>query len=200
MNTKQKTILDLIFELSSHDYVTSHLHIKIFFDKLLAVGLGEAVEYYCYLTAKHQNDYIKNEQFAAALCDGVFSQMYKKEGQRALKALGDDPEFLRSVYTYSSAAADGELLEYLLNAVYTQKFDRAQDIMRALMKNKRIDGFGQAMKALADSVITEAFRRAAKEGKKASLPRSVSAFLLESAQRIKSTERAVVEQRIKEIM
>lgn len=200
MNTKQKAILDLVFELSSHDYITSPLNVKIFFDKILAVGLGEAVEYYCYLTAKHQNDYSKHEQFAITLCDGAFIQMFKKEGQRALKALGDDPEFLRSVYTYSGAAADGELLEYLLNAVYSQKFERAQDIMKALMKNKRIDGFGQAMKALADGIITEAFRRAGKEGKKASLPRNVSAFLLENAQKIKSTERAVVEQRIKEIM
>lgn len=196
MNPKQLKYLSLFEQMSQSDPL-SDTAIKKFMPAFLNLDYALAAEAWDYLCTTREDKLAADPKAALALGGNVFDMFYKKAAQKAVKTLADLPAVRRAVYQYSPTASENTAFNVMIDLLNSNKTDAAEEIFKCLVKNENIK-YGAFMKALLERLFIEILKK--NPSKKIEMSRKLSTLLLAYVAKIKTDERAMLEQRIRETM
>ena len=196
MTPKQLKFLSVFEELSKSDPLdgaTLEKHIT----SLINLDFALAIDVWDYLATTREDKLIKNEAAAITLGSDVLELFYKKAAPKTVKALSDVASVRRAVYQYSPDAGKNTAFAVLVDLLAANKVDAADDIFKCLVKNERIQ-YGPVMKTVLERLFIELLKK--NPSKRLEMPRKLSSCLIVYVSKIKTDERAMLEQRIRETM
>ncbi|MCL2862154.1 MAG: hypothetical protein FWE22_07065 [Firmicutes bacterium] len=160
----------------------------------LSLDFSQAVDVWVYLITTREKDLEKNARIALMLGDDMFNLFFENNSQKCLKALSDEVMLKKAVYQYCANSLSGENFKVLVNLIVGNKLELADEILKCVIKNEKIK-FGEVMKKLLETVFIELLK---KNPQKIVLNKKQTELLLGYVKKIKTDERAMLEQRIKE--
>jgi hypothetical protein len=177
-----------LFELARSDRAEPAAAAEIF-GRLIAYDFGAAAEVWEYLLlSSARPDTYK------ALGENVFSVFCAANASRANKLIVENDAVRAVLYSASPTAADGHAGAAALYFLSANKIAESEEILRALIKNPDA---GALCKHLTEKLFAAL---AEKNGGKPAMPKKLAELLLAATAKIKTPERAIIEQRIKEIL
>ncbi len=186
MNANRIKFFSLFAELSRAP--ADAVYIGKYMKALLALDYAAAAEVWEYLTSVYPDNPLYG--------DMVFRLFYAKSPKAAVKFVKETPSVRRSVFGLSDKAGEGELLGIVAEALLAGKTDDADELIRCVAKNASVP-FGPYMKTLVEKLFVEILKK--NNNTRIAVPKKVSALLLSHIAKIKTDERALLEQRLKEI-
>lgn len=196
MNAKQLKFLSVFEEMSRAGF-TDEATVKKHFPAVLRLDFALALDLWDYICSAYENDLAASKDVAALLGGTVADMFYKQAAQKTVKALADLPSVRRAVYQYSPRAGEGVAFGILVDLLSANKTDAADDLLKCLLKNGDVP-YGPTMKKLLERVFIELMKK--NPAKKMEMPRKLATLLLSYVSKIKTDEKAMLEQRIRETM
>ena len=155
-----------------------------------------AVEVWDYLATTREDQIANEKRLATIFGDMMFGIFYAKASTKCIKAVCDVPSVRRAVYQYSPEAGKNDNFTVLVDLLAGGKIDAADEILKCLIKNERIS-FGETMKRVLEQLFVELLK---KNPAKIEMSKKLSTLMLTYIKKIRTDERAMLEQRIREIM
>ena len=183
----------------------SFIKIDVEFDKitcakavrnLLDLDYAAAVDVWEYMANTREDKFEKNEALADAIGFDFYNQFYARASSKCVKAVNDLPVVRRAVYQYCRQACSENSLTALADLLIGGKLTAAEEILKCLLKNGKIH-YGKTVKNLVERIFADLLK---KNPAKIIMNKNLAEFLLSYIRKIKTDERALLEQRIKEIM
>jgi len=192
MNVKSYKFYKGIFELAAKDYINDPAAVKAFFKSTLDFDYDVAAELWDYLITDALSCKIPRGAAASALGDGVLELFLKRNAVKTHKLLIENESVTNVLYTMPDilgGSARGALIYFLTGA----KLEDADIALKAMQKGAN---YGAAMKDLIENLFAEIKKKTGSV--KVTMPKKTAEFLLLNIAKIKTNERALLEQRIKE--
>ena len=196
MNPKQLKYLTLFEQMGKNEPVSEE-SVKKYFPAFINLDYALAVDVWDYLSTTREAEISAKPEQAKLLGDSALDLFYKKVAQKAVKAIADLPAVRRAVYQYSPAAGSGTAFGILVDLLSANKTDQAEEIFKCLIKNERIQ-YGPVLKSVLERLFIEILKK--NPSKKLEMSRKLATLLLSYVSKIKTDERAMLEQRIRERM
>ena len=196
MNAKQLKFLSTFEQMCAADPLTETAA-KKFFPAFLNIESAMDADVWDYLAKTYENNIAAIRDLGAFFGDNVLDLFYKKAASRVVKIFADAPAVRRVVYQYAPLAADGTAFGILVDLLAGNKTDAADEILKCLVKNERI-AYGAFLKAVLERLFIEILKK--NPAKKIEMPRKTATLLLTYIAKIKTDERAMLEQRIRETL
>lgn len=196
MNPKQLKFLTLFEEMVGADYATD-AGLKKHFTAFANLDFAMAVDVWDYLCTTQEPKLAKDEAFGKLMGGKAFDLLYAKNGAKTIKAVYDVPAVRRAVYQYAPVAEGSAPFTVLVDTLVANKTTQGEDIFKCLVKNERTP-YGPFMKKLLERVFIEILKKST--SKKLEMPRKLATLLLSYVSKIRTDERAMLEQRIRETM
>lgn len=155
---------------------------------MLAADFARTAEMWEYFAAADDTDPVFG--------DGMFRLFFAKSPKATVKLLTDVPAIRKIVYGLSPAVTEGDLLQIVADLLLSGKLADGEELIKCVLKNPNT-AFGAYMKALVEKLFVEILKRS--DNARIVMNRKLSALLLPYIAKIKTDERALLEQRIKEI-
>lgn len=162
----------------------------------LELDYSLAVEVWDYLVTTREDQLINDKRIASVLGEMMFGIFYERAPSKCVKAVCDVPSVRRAVYQHSPEACKNANFNVFVDLLVGGKTDVCDEILKCLIKNERIK-FGESMKRVLEQVFVELLK---KNPAKIEMSKKLSTLLLTYIRKIKTDERAMLEQRIREIM
>lgn len=194
MNTKSYKFYKGIFDLAKKDYINEPASVKSFMENTLDFDYDVAAELWDYLITDAAASKAPPAAAARALGDIVLESFLKRNVQKTYKCVTENETIAGALYSMPDKPAETSK-KLLIYFIMGAKFEEADFILKAMQKGPR---YGAAMKELLESLFEETKKKTG--GVKAVIPKKTAQFLLTHTAKIRSAERALIEQRIKEIL
>lgn len=196
MNAKNLKYMQLFESLVGTDYTANKDHTVKSMKKFMELDYALAIEVWDYITTTKEALILKDDNFNAIACTDILKVMYDKASTKCIKAVTDTISIRKAVYQYSISAVSGYAFDMLANLVVANKLTQAEEILRMLSKNEKCQKqFGAMMKKLLEHIFVELLK---KNPSKIDMPKKLCTLLLSYVRKIKTDEKALLEQRIKE--
>lgn len=196
MSPKQLKFLQTFEQMSKADSL-EEATVRKYMTSFINLDFSLALDAWDYLCTTREDTLVKNNDAAKVLGGAMLDLFYGKAAQKTVKALADAPAVRRAAYQYSPAAAQGTAFNILVDLLSANKTDSAEDILKCLVRNESIS-YGPALKAVLERLFIEILKK--NPSKKLEMPRKLSSLLITYVSKIKTDERAMLEQRIRETM
>ncbi len=197
MDQKAVKYHDLVFELAQSDYRKRPGAVEEVFARLLKLDANLYISLWEYLLLREEQ-LLDTPAYNDVLSSKLFLKLHRSGAQRAFKAVTEPGEIQRVIFSRSAAPLEDELLSYMVGLIYTGKFDRAQPLLRLLQKNTVVP-YGEYFIKLFDAFYAHNLANL-KDAKIVTLKKSAARFLLEMVSKIRGDERALLTQRINELL
>ena len=196
MNSKQLKYLTLFEEMSKAD-VKNEATAKKYISDFINLDFTLALDVWDYVCSTRENLFVKDENISAVWGVNALKTFYAQNSQKTVKALCDNAVIRRVVYQYCTGATQNEAFGILTDLLLSGKLAPAEEIFKCLVKNERIE-YGPFMKNLLERLFIEILKKSS--SKKIEMPRKLASLMLTYVGKIKTDEKAMLTQRIKEIM
>ena len=197
MNAKQIKRYEILSEFFNSDMMKA-ASVDKYFGAMLNLDYAAAEELWEFMLIRNDAD-LKNSVFATLYVDRIFGMFLKANAPKLQKTLIDNAVICRAVFGFSPTADKGELFNIPINLLVANKVDVVDGIFKNVMKNELMKkSFGQYMLEFLDKFFIEVMKKNA--GRKVELNRKQSTMLMSYAQKVKGDEKAMLVQRIKEIL
>ena len=196
MNSKQLKYLTLFEEMSKAD-VLSENTAKKYLSSFINLDFTLALDVWDYVCTTRESALNKNEAAAVTWGVNALKAFYAQNAQKTVKALCDNAVVRRAVYQYCNFSTDNEAFNILTDLLLSNKLAPAEEIFKCLVKNERIE-YGPFMKNLLERLFIEILKKSST--KKIEMSRKLASLMLTYVGKIKTDEKAMLTQRIKEIM
>ena len=197
MNAKQIKHYEILSEFFNSDML-KQAAVDKYFGALLKLDYALAEDLWEFMLIRNDAD-LKNPAFAALYIDHVFALFLKANAAKVQKTVVDRAVIQRAVFGFSPTADKGELFDMPINLLVANKVDVVDSIFKNASKNEAMKkSYGQYMLAFLDKYFIEMMKKNA--GRKVELNRKQSTLLMSYAQKVKGDEKAMLVQRIKEIL
>lgn len=197
MNAKLIKRYEILSEFFNSDMMKAAAVDK-YFGAMLKLDYSYAEELWEFMLIRNDAD-LKNPVFAGLYVDRIFGMFLKANAPKVQKTLIDNAVIARAVFGFSPTADKGELFTIPINLLVANKVDIVDGIFKNVMKNELMKpSFGQYMIEFLDKFFIEVMKKNA--GRKVELNRKQSTMLMSYAQKVKGDEKAMLVQRIKEIL
>lgn len=196
MNAKQLKFYSLFEDMSKAD-VLLDATAKKFMTSFLNLDFALALDVWDYVCTAHEGKLAQSKETAETYGSVVLDMFVKKGAPKTVKAINDLPAVRKAVYQYALVPDGGTAFGILVDLLSANKTDAADEIFKCLVKNERIE-YGPLLKAVLERLFIEILKK--NPSKKIEMSRKLSALLLSYVQKIKTDERAMLEQRIRETM
>lgn len=197
MNSKQLKFLQTFSSLSNvnvlDDKKAFYQCIKTFLD----IDYQMAVDVWEYISITYENDMIATKDNSAILASGVFDLFYEKSSVKCAKAINELMPIRKAVYQYSPDCNNGGSFNILVDLLLSNKTTEAEEIFKFLVKNERIH-YGKMFKAALERLFIEILKK--NPAKKIEMSRKLTDLLLRYIAKIKTEEKALLEQRVRETL
>ena len=195
MNAKQIKFLQLYENLCKLNYFGDPNILAKFFDNLLALDYVIAVDMWEYFISVYEPMIASNNKLSKLFGEDLLTAFLKNNEVRTVRLLNDNDPVRRMVYQYGTATSTGPAFDNCVNLFAAYKLDQAEILFRYLSKNPRIK-FGPLLK----SVMEKGFEQIKqKTGAAPKLPRKFSAMLSGYIAKVKTGERTLLVQYLKEL-
>lgn len=197
MNAKQVKHYELLSEFFTSD-VLKQAAVDKYFAALLKLDYTYAEDLWEYMLIRNDAA-LKNATLAALYIDRVFELFFKSAAQKALKTVNDRAVIQRAVFAFSPSVADGELFDLAVGLLVANKTDTVDAILKNVAKNEAMsESFGRYMIKFLDKFFIEIMKKNTQ--RKVELNRKQSALLMSHVQKVKGDEKAMLVQRVKEVL
>ncbi|MCX4312600.1 MAG: hypothetical protein OSJ83_01895 [Clostridia bacterium] len=197
MNAKQVKHYDILNEFFTSDTLAPAAVEKSFV-AILKLDYTLAEDLWEYMLIK-LDPKLSDKNIAALYVDRVFELFMSAAAARALKTVSDRPVIQRAVFAFSPTADEGELFALPVNQLLSNKIDAVDAALKNLSKNELMSvSFGGYLVKFIDKFFIEIMKKNAQH--RVELNRKQSTLLMSYAQKVKTDERAMLIQRIKEVM
>ena len=196
MNAKQLKYLQT-FAQYVQDGLTDEKATKKHLSSLLQLDYALALDTLDYVCTACEQEIAASEDLGDLFGTAIFTLFYEKNAQRTVKALLELPQVRKAVFSYSPSADKGLAFSLLIDALVGNKTDIAEEYFKCLVKNERI-AYGPFMKEVLERLFIEILKK--NPAKRVEMSRKLSALMMTYIGKIKTDERAMLAQRIKETM
>ena len=201
MNSKLMKYYETMLNFGKADYVTEPKLLHKFIAYLLDYDYQIAFDMWEYVLIK-ESDLVSDPKYARSFGDEVLNLFMAKGEPKAVKAINDSLPVRQVIYQYSAAACENpksQTYKFLLNMLLTNKLTDADEILKCFVKNTAIaEPYPKTFKKIVDDIIVEILKKAANKSK-VEMPRKLAALLKEYITKMKGPEKALLEQKIKEV-
>ena len=194
MNAKQLKYLS-VFESMAKADVTSADTAKKYFPTLLNLDYALAQDTWEYICTTYEQKIADDGSLGVLFGKTVFNLFYDKASSKAAKTVNDVAAIRRAVYQYTEVSTDGNGFALLVDLAVSGKTTAADEIFKCLVKNDRTP-FGPFMKKLLERIFIELMKK--NPAKKLEMPRKLATLLLTYVGKIKTDEKPMLTQRIRE--
>ncbi len=196
MNAKSLKYMQLFENFVKTDFLIDKKTLQKSMKGFLDLDYALAVEVWDYLATTRESGLQNDKKIAAVLGELMFGVFYARAATKCVKAVCDIPSIRRAVYQHSPEAGKNDNFTALVDLLAGGKVDAADEILKCLIKNERIR-FGETMKRVLEQLFIELLK---KNPAKIEMSKKLSTLMLTYIRKIKTDERAMLEQRIREIM
>ncbi|MCH5350799.1 MAG: hypothetical protein J1F39_02375 [Clostridiales bacterium] len=197
MNAKQVKFYEIISEFFASDILKTAAVDK-YFGAMLKLDYAMAEELWEFMLIRNDKD-IKSSVISSLYIDNVFNMFFEANSAKTLKTLNDNAVIKRAVFQFSPLASDGELFMLPINLLLANKIDAVDEILKHVSKNEAMKGsFGSYMIKFLDKYFIEMMKKDAQ--RRVKLSSKLSSFLMSVVQKVKGDEKAMLVQRVKEVM
>lgn len=197
MNAKQIKYYDLMSELFTSDMLKAATVDKIF-GAVLKLDYVYAEDLWEYMLVRFDAK-LKDKAVAELYVDRVFDLFCAAALPRALKTVNERATVQRAVFGFSPTADEGEIFSLPVNLLLANKIDTVDAIFKNLSKNELMSvSFGGYLVKFLDKFFIELMKKNSQH--KVELNRKQSTLLMSYAQKVKTDEKAMLVQRIKEVL
>lgn len=197
MNAKQIKHYDILNEFFTSDTLTEQA-VKKNFGAILKLDYVLAEDLWEYMLIKLDAK-LSDKKIATLYVDSIFDMFMATAEARALKTVNDRAPIQRAVFGFSPTAEDGDLFILAVNLLLSNKIDTVDAMLKNLSKNDNMGvTFGEYLVKYIDKFFIEIMKKNAQH--RVELNRKQSTLLMSYAQKVKTDERAMLVQRIKEVM
>ena len=196
MNAKQFKYLQT-FAQYVQDGLTDEKATKKHLSTLLQLDYALALDTWDYICTACEQEIAASEEKGKLFGSTIFSLFYDKNAQRTVKALLELPQVRKAVFAYSPSANGGLAFSLLIDALVANKTETAEEYFKCLVKNERI-AYGPFMKEVLERLFIEILKK--NPSKRVEMSRKLSALMMTYIGKIKTDERAMLLQRVKETM
>lgn len=198
MNAKQLKFLKQFASLSRLDVLTEEKELLNSVKGFLELDYNLALDVWEYLTIEKEGNIADDGKIGEIFGDKIYALFAKKDSRRAVKAVTEVPSIRNAAFKYSPNTAKGEFFDVAVDAAVANKIAICDEIFKCVAKNDAMGiTFGQYMKALIERVFIEVLKKSS--DKKIVLNKKMTALLLSHISKIKTDERPLLEQRMREI-
>ncbi len=197
MNAKQVNFYEIVSGFFGSDIFKPAVVDK-YFGELVKLDYSLAEDLWEYMLIRLDAD-LKNPAVAALYIEKLCSLFFSVNAAKAIKTVTDRPVVLRAVFRFSPSAADGELFMLPVNFLVSNKADVAEAVLKQVMLNEAMKvSFGGYMIKFLDRFFIELTKKDAQ--RRIKLSTKQSQLLLSTVQKVKGDERAMLVQRVKEVL
>jgi len=197
MDKKRLTYLQLFGEMAKVDIVDSVM-LKRKIESILAFNYDCGLEAWEFLCESYEEQLAKDRRFAECVGNGILGLFYENNLQKTLKAIKEVPAIGRAIFVYNPLA-DKDLPQVIVAEwLMSGKYDLVEMVFGLLQKNKRIE-FGDYITVMVGYAIGEIIEQCKANNTRISMPRKMSDLLLKFVAKLKGADKALLQQRIKEV-
>ena len=197
MNAKQVKYYEIVSGFFASDIFNAAVVNKYFGD-LLKLDYSLAEDLWEFMLIRNDSD-LKNPAVTSLYIDKLYNMFVAANAAKAAKTIVDRPVILRAIFRFSAAAAKGDLFMLPVNLLASNKVDVADAILKQVMQNEAMKpSFGQYMIDFLDRLFIEITKKDAQ--RRVKLNTKQSQLLLSTVQKVKGDERAMLVQRVKEVL
>lgn len=197
MNAKQVKHYELLSEFFRSDFLKSPAVDK-YFGELLKLDYAFAVDLWEYMLIRNDADLCYNT-ISSLYIDEVFGLFLKANEQKALKTVVERPVIERAVFGFSPEVAKGPLFDLPVSLLAANKVDVVDGVLKLVLKNAVLPvSFGAYMIEFLDKFFIEMMKKDAQ--RRVKLNSKQSSLLLSYVQKVKGDEKAMLVQRVKEVL
>lgn len=198
MNAKQLKFLKQFAALSRADVLTEEKELLNGMKGFLELDYNLALDVWEYLTIEKEGTIADDGKIAETFADKIYALFEKKDSRRTVKAVTETVSIRNAAFKYSPNAAKGTFFDIAVDAAVANKIAICDEIFKCVSKNDAMGiTFGQYMKTLIERVFIEVLKKSS--DKKIVLNKKMTALLLSHISKIKTEERPLLEQRMREI-
>ena len=194
MNAKELKFLELFEEFLQIDIITDKIALSKSLKKLMDFDYIMAQNVWEYLSSTKEDKLIKDASYASVIGYEFLNLFYAKAAQKCVKSIVDVAAIRRSVFQYNAKASDEKALQILVDLLIANKLPTSDEIFKSLAKNPHIH-YGQSIKRILERVFIELLK---KNPTKIIMSAKLADLFLTYIRKIKTEEKAMLEQRIKE--
>jgi len=193
MDAKQIKFLQLYENLCKLDYLKDTRIIAKFFDNMFGISYNIAVDMWEYFGTVYEVPIAKDAKLSKLFGDDLLDAFYKSDEKKTSRLLNDNTVIRRTVFSYGSLTpiAFGHITALLVAG----KVDDADDILKCLVKNSSLD-FGPIFKRIMEKMFQDI---SAKTNQPPKLSKKMEALLMNYINKIKTSEKALLKQRVVEL-
>lgn len=197
MNAKQVKHYEILSEFFNSD-ILKQAAVDKYFGALLKLDYTFAEDLWEYMLIRNDANLSKTA-VATLYLDRVFTLFLGASSAKALKTVNDRPVIQRAVFGFSPSVAEGELFDLAVNLLVSNKVDTVEGMFKNIAKNEAMKpSFGGYMIKFLDRYFIEMMKKSAQH--KVELNRKQSALLMTYVQKVRGDERAMLIQRVKEVL
>ncbi|MCL2061294.1 MAG: hypothetical protein FWH03_01535 [Firmicutes bacterium] len=194
MNAKTFKFYELFEGFVKLDAAADKMGLSKAFRNFMELDYALASDVWDYAILTREERLVKDERLAEVFGFEVLNQFYAFSSQKCIKSICDTPAIRRAIYQYSKNAGTESALKIFTDLLVTNKLVPAEEVLKCLAKNERIH-YGKTLEIVLKRVFIELL---SKNPAKISMSKKLYELLLVYVRKIKTDERAVLEQRIKE--
>lgn len=200
MNTKQLKFYQLFSKLAKVELLTDEKNFMKCFKSILELDFLYGVEVWEYLILDNEPS-LTTPKNAIILSDTVLQLLLDKAQIKTVKAIVDSPAIMRCLYQYNPNACINNTLNILVDLIVSGKTTEAEEILKCLVKNTvSKKTYGELMKDLLERIFIEVLKKDKGVSKKIELSKKQSSLLITYVNKIKTEEKAMLYQRIRETL
>ena len=200
MNTKQLKFYQILKEINTLNVFTDSKRLLDCINKAIVLDYYSAVEIWEFLILDNEDALAKDIPLAFILCDKITEVFEAKANVKYVKTLSENTTVCRAVYQYSpTCLGKSGAIVNAAGYLASSKLDISDQILSSAFKNNsNKKTVGEFMKAVVEKLFIELLKKST-DGK-VRLARKTSDFLLGYVNKIKTPEKALLIQRLKETL
>ena len=193
MNTKQIKFYQLYEKLCKFDYMSDITIVAKFFDNVLALDFGYAIEMWEYFSTVYESAITKDTKLSKFFSDDLLNTFYKADSKKAIKLILENGVISSAIYQFGTL--DSIAFDYLIELLVTGKVEYADYLLKFVIKNNNLD-FGPIFKKIVTKMLDDI---TAKTKQPPKINRKMDAMLTGYINKIKTDEKSLLKQRLLEL-
>ena len=194
MNARTYKFYKGIFDLARTDYCTDAEAVTAFMKNSLDFDYDIAAELWDFLAMDAAENANARAEAAAVIGGTILSIMMKKNISKTYRCIVEKESIAYILYGYPDRPCD-LARDILIYFVMGTKFEDADAVFAAFQKNRH---YGAAMREFLENLFESIKKKTGNV--KVTMPKKTAEFLRGHIQKIRGSERALLDQRIKEIL
>lgn len=199
MDNKKAKYIDAIFSYFSTDLTRDNNAVQTLLDELCGIEINEAFSMWEYLLIRQEKKLTEPKSIEMLITRPL--EFLNGKSNRTPKMVLDTPMFLKALYFYNPSPAGDIPLDIAIYGLMAGKYKESEEIFKHLQKNTASGKtYGENMRIIIEKLFFEILKKKGGASKKADLPKKLYDLLNQYIKKISGPEKALLEQRLREVM